>query len=68
MKTLTFITLVSLFALVSCSHHHRGHCCKGKEATHCSKEKCEKKCCDKEKKCKDGSCEKKEAKKDEKKS
>ena len=57
MKLLSFLTLTTLLSLASCSHHHKS-CCKSKEQASCSKEKCDKPCCDKEKKCKDGSCEK----------
>jgi hypothetical protein len=59
MKTLSFLTLTALLSLSACSHHRKS-CCMKKEATTCTKEKCDKPCCDKEKKCADGSCKKDE--------
>lgn len=59
MKLMSYLTLTVLLSLGACSHHHKKDCCKGKEQATCSKEKCDKPCCDKEKKCKDGSCDKK---------
>lgn len=63
MKLLSYLTLTVLLSVSACSHHKKD-CCKGKDQTHCSKEKCDKPCCDKEGHCKDGSCDKKPEKKE----
>ena len=58
MKHISFLTLAVLLSFSSCSHLS-SPCCKNKNVAQCTKEKCDKPCCDKEMKCKDGSCAKK---------
>jgi hypothetical protein len=58
MKNLSLLTLVAMLSFTSCSMFQKS-CCKPKNQATCTKEKCDKPCCDKEKKCTDGSCEKK---------
>ena len=57
MKHLSYLSLLALLFVSSCSHFSKP-CCKNKEQSMCSKEKCDKPCC-KETICKDGSCDKK---------
>lgn len=63
MKLLSLLTLSALLTVTACSHHKKS-CCdhKSKEQMSCTKDKCDKPCCDKEKKCADGSCTKEEKK------
>lgn len=61
MKLLSYLVLSGLLTVTACSHHSKS-CCDKKEAASCTKEKCDKPCCDKDKKCADGSCTKDEKK------
>jgi hypothetical protein len=57
MKLFSYITLSALLTISACSHHSKSCCAdKSKEEMTCTKEKCDKPCCDKDKKCSDGSC------------
>lgn len=55
MKLLSSLVFVGLLSVTACSHHTKS-CCQPKQEQMCTKEKCDKPCCDKEKKCSDGSC------------
>lgn len=55
MKLMSYLVLSGLLTVTACSHHSKS-CCGNKEAMSCTKEKCDKPCCDKDKKCSDGSC------------
>lgn len=56
MKLLSYLVLSGLLTVTACSHHSKSCCDKKKEAVSCTKENCDKPCCDKDKKCADGSC------------
>lgn len=61
MKLISYLTLTALLSISACSHHKKSCCGDKKEAVSCTKEKCDKPCCDKDKKCSDGSCAKDQA-------
>jgi hypothetical protein len=63
MKLLSYLVLSGLLAVTACSHHKKSCCGHHKnEQMTCTKDKCDKPCCDKEKKCADGSCTKEDKK------